>query len=78
MDYEIKQDLKKDISKLVDLLIQADSIREAISEIKKEIKAEYDLPITTITKVATILRKQTLQEEEEKWEELKELVVSCL
>lgn len=77
MDNEFKADLKKDINKLVDLMIQADSIREAISELKKEIKAEYDLPVSTISKVATILRKQTLDEEEQKWEELKELVVSC-
>jgi hypothetical protein len=33
--------------------------------------------VTTITKVATIIRKQNLEEEEQKWEEIKEWVDAC-
>jgi hypothetical protein len=45
--------------------------------LKKDIKNEYGLPVTTITKVATIIRKQNLEEEEQKWEEIKEWVDAC-
>lgn len=68
---------KKDITKIVDLLIQMDSMREAISEIKKEMKIEHEMPIPTITKIATLIRKQNLDEEDAKWEEIKEAVELC-
>ena len=58
-------------------MIQAESIRESIAELKKDIKTEYGIPVATITKVATIVRKQNLDEEEEKWEEIKEFVDAC-
>ena len=58
-------------------MIQADSIRESIAELKKDIKNEYAIPVATITKVATIIRKQNLDEEEEKWETIKEWVDVC-
>ena len=58
-------------------MVQADSIRESIGELKKDIKNEYGLPVATITKVATIIRKQNLEEEEQKWEEIKEWVDAC-
>lgn len=68
--------LKKQINEIVDLMIQIDSMRETISEIKKEIKKEFELPVATINKVATLLRKQNLNEEDEKWQEIKEYVES--
>ena len=58
-------------------MIQAESIRESIAELKKDIKNEYGLPVATITKVATIVRKNSLEEEEEKWDEIKEWVDAC-
>lgn len=72
----MEEELKSKINKIVDLMIQIDSMRELISETKKEIKAEYEMPIATINKVATLLRKQNLQEEDEKWQEIKEYVES--
>ena len=77
MEHALKAEVKKEINRIVDLMIQADSIRESIAELKKDIKNEYAIPVTTITKVATIIRKQNLDEEEEKWDEIKEWVDIC-
>lgn len=77
MEKALQAEVRKEISRIVDLMIQAESIRESIAELKKDIKAEYGLPVATITKVATIVRKNSLQEEEEKWEEIKEWVDAC-
>ena len=77
MEPALKSEIKKEINRIVDLMIQADSIRESISELKKDIKTEYGIPVTTITKVAAILRKQNLDEEDQKWEEIKEFVDMC-
>jgi hypothetical protein len=59
------------------LIIQADSIREAIAALKKDIKEQYDIPVTTITKVANLVRKQNLEDEDAKWEEIKEFAEFC-
>lgn len=77
MEQALKQELRQEISRIVDLMVQIDSLRESISELKKDIKSNYDIPVATITKVATIIRKQSLQEEEQKWEEIKEFVDIC-
>ena len=77
METALKQEVRKEISRIVDLMIQAESIRESIAELKKDIKTEYGLPVATITKVATIVRKNSLEEEEEKWDEIKEWVDAC-
>ena len=77
MEVALKAELKQEISRIVDLMIQAESIRESIAELKKDIKTEYGIPVATITKVATIVRKQNLDEEEEKWEEIKAFVDAC-
>lgn len=77
MEQALKQELRQEISRIVDLMVQIDSLRESISELKKDIKSNYDIPVATITKVATIIRKQNLQEEEQKWEEIKEFVDIC-
>lgn len=77
MDNSFKQEFKDDINSIVDLMIQQDSIRETISELKKSMKGKYDIPVATITKISTIIRKQTLEQEQEKWEEVRELVEIC-
>jgi hypothetical protein len=77
MEPALKSEIKKEINRIVDLMVQADAIRESIAELKKDIKAEYGIPIPTITKVASILRKQNLDEEDQKWEEIKEFVDMC-
>ena len=77
MEAALKQELKGEISRIVDLMIQAEAIREQMASLKKDIKEEYGIPVATITKVATIVRKQNLSEEEDKWEEIKEFVDAC-
>lgn len=77
MDNSFKQEFKDDINAIVDLMIQQDSIREGISELKKSMKGKYDIPVATITKICTIIRKQTLEQEQEKWDEVRELVEIC-
>ena len=71
------KELKKEIQRIVDMLVQIDSMRESISELKKDIKTNYDIPIPTITKIATIIRKENLNDEDEKWQEIKEYVEMC-
>ena len=78
MEAALKQELKGEISRIVDLMIQAEAIREQMASLKKDIKEEFGIPVATITKVATIVRKQNLSEEEDKWEEIKDFVDACL
>lgn len=77
MEAALKAEIRKEINKIVDMMVQADSIRESIAELKKDIKTQYNIPVATITKVATIIRKQSLQDEEEKWNTIKEYVDIC-
>ena len=77
MEPALKAEIRKEINRIVDLMIQADSIREAIAELKKDIKTQYEIPVATITKVATIIRKQSLEDEETKWNTIKEYVDIC-
>lgn len=77
MEPALKAEIRKEINKIVDMMIQADSIRESIAELKKDIKTQYEIPVATITKVATIIRKQSLADEEEKWETIKQYVDIC-
>ena len=78
MEVALTAELRKEISRIVDLMIQGEAIRESINELKKDIKQEYDIPVATITKVATIVRKENMQEEQEKWDEIKDFVEACL
>lgn len=77
MEAALKAELKGEISRIVDLMIQAEAIREQMASLKKDIKEEFGIPVATITKVATIIRKENLNEEEEKWEEIKDFVDAC-
>ena len=77
MEHALKQEVKTEINRIVDLMIQVEAMREQIASLKKDIKDEYGIPVATITKVATIVRKQNLLEEDEKWEEIKDWVETC-
>lgn len=77
MEAALKAEVKAEISRIVDLMIQVEAMREQIASLKKDIKEEYAIPVATITKVATIVRKQNLSEEDEKWEEIKDWVETC-
>ena len=60
MEVALKEELRTEIQRIVDLMIQAESIRESMAELKKDIKNEFGIPVATITKVATIVRKVKL------------------
>ena len=77
MEAALKSELKQEIQRIVDFMIQIEAMRDKISALKKDIKEEYGIPVATITKVATIVRKENLSEEEEKWEEIQEFVEAC-
>ena len=77
MEHALKQEVNTEIIRIVDLMIQVEAMREQIASLKKDIKDEYGIPVATITKVATIVRKQNLSEEDEKWEEIKDWVETC-
>tara|TARA_B100000963_G_C22508398_1_gene617104 strand:+ start:420 stop:656 length:237 start_codon:yes stop_codon:yes gene_type:complete len=77
MEAALKTELKTEISRIVDLMIQIEAMRDKIGALKKDIKENYGIPVATITKVATIVRKENLSEEEEKWEEIKDFVEAC-
>tara|TARA_Y100000361_G_C10968708_1_gene242759 strand:- start:325 stop:561 length:237 start_codon:yes stop_codon:yes gene_type:complete len=77
MEPALKSELKTEISRIVDLMIQIEAMRDKIGALKKDIKENYGIPVATITKVATIVRKENLSEEEEKWEEIKDFVEAC-
>tara|TARA_R100000329_G_C7524658_1_gene185040 strand:+ start:246 stop:482 length:237 start_codon:yes stop_codon:yes gene_type:complete len=77
MEQALKSELKTEISRIVDLMIQIEAMRDKIGALKKDIKENYGIPVATITKVATIVRKENLSEEEEKWEEIKDFVEAC-
>lgn len=77
MEPALKAEIRREINKIVDMMVQADSIRESIAELKKDIKTQYEIPVATITKVATIIRKQSLEDEEAKWETIKQYVDIC-
>ena len=77
MEAVLAQEIKGEISRIVDLMIQREAMSTSIAELKKDIKTNYDIPVATITKIATIVRKENLQEEEDKWEEIKEYVELC-
>ena len=77
MEQALKSELKIEISRIVDLMIQIEAMRDKIGALKKDIKENYGIPVATITKVATIVRKENLSEEEEKSEEIKDFVEAC-
>jgi hypothetical protein len=77
MEAALKAELRKEINRIVDMMVQMDALRDGISELKRDIKTQYEIPVATITKVATIIRKQNLAEEEDKWSTIREFVDIC-
>ena len=70
-------ELANEINRIVDLVIQREAINASISSLKKDIKDNFDLPTTTITKIVTLVRKENIAEEDEAWQEIKNIVKLC-
>lgn len=73
MNVENKDEIRKEIDRVVDLMFQKEAVLEQIASLKKDIKEQFDIPVATITKIATLIRKQNLEEEDAKWKMIKEL-----
>ena len=75
---QTNDELKREFEKVVDLLVQIESARESISSLLKDIKAEYNIEIPVARRVANVMRKNSRAEEEEKWNELNEILDSVI
>lgn len=72
-----KRELRSEIQRVVDYMVQADAAKDAISSLLKDIKEEYGIPATVARKVATTIRKEAKELEEEKWDEFRTLLEIC-
>ena len=72
------EELRKEFERVVELMILIDGHRDVISSLLKDIKAEYEIEIPIARRVATIMRKESRAEEEEKWEEFNKILDSVM
>ena len=72
------EELRKEFERIVELMILIDGHRDVISSLLKDIKVEYDIEIPIARRVATIMRKESRAEEEEKWEEFNKILDSVM
>jgi len=72
------EELRKEFERIVELMILIDGHRDVISSLLKDIKAEYEIEIPIARRVATIMRKESRAEEEEKWEEFNKILDSVM
>jgi len=77
MDASIASELAEEINRIVDLVIQREAINASISSLKKDIKENFDLPTPVITKIVSLVRKENIAEEDEVWQEIKNIVKLC-
>lgn len=73
-----KEDVSKAIDTIVSYMFAMDSSREAINEIVKRLKSEYGLAPSDVRAAATALKKQNIDEIDEKTRRIQELVDLCL
>ena len=70
------EELRKELERAVDLMIQIENNREALSSLLKDIKVEYDIEIPVARRVATVMRKESRSEEDEKWKGFNDILDS--
>ena len=70
------EELRKELERAVDLMIQIENNREALSSLLKDIKVEYDIEIPVARRVATVMRKESRSEEDEKWKVFNDILDS--
>lgn len=73
-----KEDVAKAIDTIVSYMHAIDSSREAVNEIVKRLKSEYGLAPSDVRAAATALKKQNIDEIDEKTRRIQELVDLCL
>jgi uncharacterized protein YxjI len=69
-----REELKKKYDRVVVLMLEIDDIKEQISDILKVVKEEYEIDVPTSRRIATVMKKKSRSEEEEKWEEFTKLL----
>lgn len=72
------KDVAKAIDTIVSYMFAMDSSREAINEIVKRLKSEYGLAPSDVRAAATALKKQNIDEIDEKTKRIQELVDLCV
>lgn len=73
-----KEDVSKSIDTIVSYMYAIDSSREAINEIVKRLKSDYGLAPSDVRAAATALKKQNVDEIDEKARRIQELIDLCL
>lgn len=71
-------DVAKTINTVVSLMDSIDSSRELINEKIKYLKTTYGLPSADVRAAATAIKKQNIDELDEKTKRIQELVDLCL
>lgn len=72
------EDVSKTIHTIVSLMESVDASRELISDKLKYLKETYGLPVADVRAAATALKKQNIDELDEKTKRIQELVDLCL
>ena len=70
------EELRKEFERIVELMILIDGHRDVISSLLKDIKVEYDIEIPVARRVATVMRKESRSEEDEKWKVFNDILDS--
>ncbi len=71
-------DVSKTINTIVSLMDSIDSSRELINDKIKYLKTTYGLPSADVRAAATAIKKQNIDELDEKTKRIQELVDLCL
>jgi len=72
------EDVAKTIHTIVSLMESIDASRDMISDKLKYLKETYGLPVVDVRAAATALKKQNIDELDEKTKRIQELVDLCL
>jgi ribosomal protein L12E/L44/L45/RPP1/RPP2 len=72
------EDVAKTIHTIVSLMEAVDASRDMISDKLKYLKETYGLPVADVRAAATALKKQNIDELDEKTKRIQELVDLCL
>lgn len=73
-----REDVAKTINTIVDLMLAIDSSREMINDKIKHLKSNYGLNASDVRAAATAIKKQNVEELDEKAKRIQELIDLCL
>jgi septation ring formation regulator EzrA len=73
-----KEDVSKTINTIVSLMESIDSSRELINDKIAYLKNTYGLPSTDVRTAATAIKKQNVEELDEKAKRIQEIIDMCI